>query len=237
MSYTDMIAQYGIGSAHPGGFIKSKTLLHSLHLHSNSRVLDCGCGTGQTAAYVKKQFACKVDACDLHPVMLDKAKARFEKENLDIALLEARAENLPYEDDCFHLLLSESVTSFTSIEKSLNEYWRVLKPGGILCMNEIMAWTPLRPSEEQELRQAYGFSRLLGDTEWVKVLQASRFQEVTLDSSMSAAELQQDLEDKGGDMTPSEIIPPSHLAIMNQHQQLSVKYKDKIGHGLFLAKK
>ena len=50
--YLDLLAEFGVGGAHPGGFPLTKEVLSSLHLPPSSSVLDIGCGTGQTAEYL-----------------------------------------------------------------------------------------------------------------------------------------------------------------------------------------
>lgn len=56
------------------------------------------------------------------------------------------AENIPFPDNTFDAVLSESVTAFTDKGKSLPEYFRVLKSGGYLGLNEI-TWL-VQPADE-----------------------------------------------------------------------------------------
>lgn len=49
----------------------------------------------------------------------------------------ADAEQLPFEDNKFDIVLSESVIAFPEDkQKVVNEYARVAKPGGFIGMNE-----------------------------------------------------------------------------------------------------
>lgn len=43
-------------------------------------------------------------------------------------------EELPFPQDFFDFIVAESTTGFTDIKKTIAEYFRVLKPGGILIL-------------------------------------------------------------------------------------------------------
>ncbi|UTW69808.1 methyltransferase domain-containing protein [Anaerobacillus sp. HL2] len=74
LNYTDMLAQLGISSAHPGGLALSKWNFLKEKITKDMKILDLGCGTGKTAAYLASTYKCSVTALDVHPIMLEKAK-------------------------------------------------------------------------------------------------------------------------------------------------------------------
>ena len=119
-SYHDFLATYGIGGAHPGGIQLSTQILVNENLTSNHKVLEVGCGTGQTAQYIVKNFDCHMTVLDQHSLMLKKAADRFNKEGVMLQLVEGRAEVLPFEDSSFDYVLAESATIFTSIIPEFN---------------------------------------------------------------------------------------------------------------------
>ena len=69
--YVEMLAYFGVSGAHPGGIELTKTMIEHLNLASDDRILDVGCGTGQTAAYLG-HLGYEVEAIDTHPLMIEK---------------------------------------------------------------------------------------------------------------------------------------------------------------------
>ncbi|MFS0786464.1 methyltransferase domain-containing protein [Shouchella sp. 1P09AA] len=233
--YTDMLATFGIGSAHPGGFKKSTEMIMGMELDEDSVVLDCGCGTGQTAAYIKQLYDCQVTALEPHPLMFKKAQERFESQYLSVDLRQALVEAIPLNDSTTNYALSESVLSFASIQEGLSEIHRVLKQNGSIYLNEFVCFSPLSTNEQETLKTQYGFSKLLHAKEWQEALANAGFHHIVVMEMFTAATLQLDETDKGNDMQPSSNIAPSYYEKMHQHQSLMAHYKDKIGHILIKA--
>ncbi|TLS38220.1 class I SAM-dependent methyltransferase [Pseudalkalibacillus caeni] len=169
--YLDFLASFGIGGAHPGGMPLTIELLQTITIKPEHRLLDVGCGTGQTSAFIKKTYGSNVTALDIHPGMIEKARARFYHEQLDIALVQGNAEQLPFNDNSFDILLIESVTVFTTIKKSINEYARVLKPGGILLNLEMTANDWFSAAELAEIQRVYGIQEVPSEEQWINYLQ------------------------------------------------------------------
>ena len=107
LTYTDLIAQLGISGAHPGGIALTKILLERENLNSSTKVLDLGCGTGQTSSFIKTNYDSDVAAIDIHPEMIEKAHNRFYSEKQKINLVQSNAENLPFEHNTFDFIIAE----------------------------------------------------------------------------------------------------------------------------------
>lgn len=129
-------------------------------------ILDAGCGTGQTAAYLG-HLLYPVTVVDKDPIMLEKAKKRFANEGLAIPAYQAELEHLPFSSESFSCVLSESVLSFSPLTSSLQEISRVLKPGGMLIGIEAALKKPMPPAEKKQMMDFYGFTCLHEESECI----------------------------------------------------------------------
>jgi ubiquinone/menaquinone biosynthesis C-methylase UbiE len=94
---------------------------------SESRVLDVGCGTGNYARSLVSVTGCRVSGVEPSARMRDRAISATAWE----ALLEARAEQLPFPDATFDLVMSTDVIHHVSDRNAyFAEAARVLRPGG-----------------------------------------------------------------------------------------------------------
>ena len=91
-----------------------------------TRVLDVGCGAGQTLAVAYpdlESFGLDVDFNALALGRRIAPKVRFTA---------GRAEQLPFGDAQFDLVIARVSLAYTNVPESLGEIYRVLKPGGRL---------------------------------------------------------------------------------------------------------
>ena len=111
-NYLDLLAQYNIDSAHPGGLALTKSLLARETITSDTALLDVGCGTGQTTLFIAKHYPCRVVAIDLNRKMLDKAERKIALAGLNIPILRANAMNLPFRKNSFDIVLAQHSIQF-----------------------------------------------------------------------------------------------------------------------------
>jgi SAM-dependent methyltransferase len=103
------------------------------------RVLDVGAGTGNTSIPAAAKGA-KVTASDLTPELLDAGRARPEAQGLDIEWVPADAENLPFEDASYDVVMSSIGVMFAPHHQAAaDEMARVCRPGGRIAL---LSWTP-----------------------------------------------------------------------------------------------
>ncbi|WEG14280.1 class I SAM-dependent methyltransferase [Pullulanibacillus sp. KACC 23026] len=178
--YLDFLAKFGISSAHPGGFPLTKALLEDAHLTTHHHVLDVGCGTGETSVYMAKMYKCKVTAIDLHPEMIAHAKKRIQSNRVPVHLVQGDVQQLPFEERSFDAIFAESVTVFTDYKRTLKEYARVLKSGGVLYDVEMTSNRPLHPLEEEEIKRVYQIGRVPTEVDWRIGFEEAGFKQVTL---------------------------------------------------------
>jgi len=117
------------------------------------RVLEVGVGTGLSLAGYGK--GTRVFGIDISDPMLDKARQRVKQQGLtNVERLEVMdAENLSLPDASFDVVVAQYVvTSIPNPEKAMNEFVRVVRPGGeIIVTTRIGAETGLRGSIEKLL--------------------------------------------------------------------------------------
>lgn len=103
------------------------------------RVLDVACGSGNVAIPAARAGA-TVTGLDIAPNLLEQARQRAREEGLDIAFEEGDAEDLPFADGVFDLVLSMFGAMFAPRpERAAAEILRVCRPRGKVAMAN---WTP-----------------------------------------------------------------------------------------------
>ena len=99
--------------------------------HSGEQVLEVGCGIGTDLAEFARNGAI-VTGVDLGADQVQLTKLNFQLQNLPYKeIRQANAEQLPFEDNTFDLVVSLGVLHHTpNTEKAIEEVRRVLKPDG-----------------------------------------------------------------------------------------------------------
>lgn len=96
----------------------------------NSRLLECGCGTGLATGYLLDS-AEYVHALDFSERMLDEVRRKYPQERVTARRGDLRA--LPYPDDAFDCVLAANVMQHlipSDQPRAAAELMRILKPGG-----------------------------------------------------------------------------------------------------------
>lgn len=230
-TYTEFLAVYGIGAAHPGGLGLTKQLLAEEALTPNHVILDVGCGTGKSSAYIANTYGCHVVACDANEKMIKQSRQLFEDQGLTLKSIIAKTEDLPFKGDQFDLILSESVTNFTNIASSLKQYARVLKPDGHLIAIEMTREMNMTPEEIDRLKGFYGVTAVLSEKEWMDQFRAAGFQEIEVKQGMAIR--YHDDEDHGTEFEFNDSMDPAYLDILSEHLQLTSEFADKLGYRVF----
>lgn len=175
MDYHDALAAAGAGSAHPGGFAMTQTWAARLGFTQEWRVLEVGCGTGRTACWLAQRFGCEVVGIDVRAAMVEKARRRARRMGLDVQFERNAVRKLPFTAADFDVIIAESVTVFNPVLPLLQEYERVLKPGGRLCDIEMCAAAPFPPEVAKVFRKAYGAVEVPTLRRWKSLLSEAGF--------------------------------------------------------------
>ncbi|MFX0061028.1 MAG: class I SAM-dependent methyltransferase [Candidatus Hermodarchaeota archaeon] len=131
----DLGGELGSPNGHFGGTISTEQLFDLLQLERNKdlKILEVGCGAGHTSCYYAKKLGCHITGIDISEQMINSAKKRAKSQKLsNVDFRVASALDLPFEDNTFDVVIAESCTGvLPDRPRALQEYYRVLKPGGI----------------------------------------------------------------------------------------------------------
>jgi len=119
--------------------IVGETLCEALDLHAGERVLDVAAGNGNATLAAARRW-CDVVSTDYVDALLERGRARASADGLAVQFREADAENLPFADASFDVVLSTFGVMFTpDQDKAAVEMARACKPGGRIGLSN---WTP-----------------------------------------------------------------------------------------------
>lgn len=114
-------------------------LVEYARVRPGDRVLDVACGTGVVAVTAARAGA-HVEALDLSPVLLERARWNAATAGVKIEFTEGDAEGLPHPDASFDVVLSQYGHMFAPRpEVVVSEMLRVLEPGGRVVFS---TWPP-----------------------------------------------------------------------------------------------
>ena len=114
-------------------------LVDACGVGAGTRVLDVASGTGN-AAIPAAQRSATVTASDLTPALLEAGAARPEARGLDLDWVEADAEDLPFADESFDVVMSSIGVMFAPYHQAAaDELVRTCRPGGTIGL---LSWTP-----------------------------------------------------------------------------------------------
>jgi SAM-dependent methyltransferase len=114
-------------------------LVDACGIGDGMRVLDVAAGTGN-ASIVAAQRGAQVTASDLTPELFDAGRARAESEGVELEWVEADAENLPFEDASYDVVMSSIGAMFAPRHQAVaDQLVRVCRPGGTIGL---LSWTP-----------------------------------------------------------------------------------------------
>ncbi|MED4455092.1 class I SAM-dependent methyltransferase [Metabacillus fastidiosus] len=225
MDYLNALSLLGVSGAHPGGLGLTKAIFESELFPDSSKILDVGCGTGQTV-YFLSQLGYDVTGIDYDETMVKKAVKR----NKELNIVKGSIENPPFLKDSFHIILCESSLSFTKLSRSVSEIYRILKNDGIVIAIEVVKEKNLSKAEENELKQFYRFTNIYTQEEWKQVFMQSGFKNIKISSEDDYII---DLDEPVTELFPSNKIPSECFDLLNKHEELTEKYANKLSYRIF----
>ena len=116
----------------------NETLVSTAEIRPGETVLDVATGTGH-AALAAARTGARVTGIDYVPELLDVARGRAAAERLDVSFVEAPAEQLPFVEGSFDVVISAIGVMFAADhDRAAGELARVARAGGRIAL---AAWT------------------------------------------------------------------------------------------------
>ena len=117
---------------------------HLRELSKGKVCLDYCCGLGNTTKNLYEYGAKKVYGIDIAEDELNTAKKAVENAGFDSSgLIVGDAENTPFEDNKFDLIVCIGVLHHLDCNKAFKEIYRILKPGGYVVAFEALGYNPI----------------------------------------------------------------------------------------------
>jgi len=180
----DFAAEVGL-TKNLGGVGATEELIELCQIGDGKYMLDVGCGAGVTPCFIAKRYRCRVVGVDISDAMIERSKERAQREGLAdrVEFRVADAQDLPFEDELFYAVITESVTAFPEDKhRAVDEYARVTKSGGYVGLNE-STWLKLPPPPEMLAwaSQDLGASvKPLTSDEWEGLLKGAGLKEIVV---------------------------------------------------------
>jgi SAM-dependent methyltransferase len=138
------------------------------------RILDVGCGAGQTLRRLELDRPAELYGFDIDPTALALGARLTHGEGIDLTVVAGAATALPFADDSFDLVLTRVALNYMNQRAALAEMTRVTRPGGkIFCRVECV-WHDIGM-----LRSARGLKEIvcrLRDFGWATIHAVSGWQ-------------------------------------------------------------
>jgi len=107
-----------------------------LKYYNNPKVLEVGCGTGDFTKYVINELLfSRYYAIDISPVCIKIAASRYAIKNRIIFRIDD-AISLKFRNNTFDMVIGNGILHHLPVGKALKEYFRILKPEGMICFFE-----------------------------------------------------------------------------------------------------
>ncbi|GAB4547683.1 MAG: class I SAM-dependent methyltransferase [Phycisphaerales bacterium] len=137
----------------PGSDEETRRALALARLHDRARldVADMGCGTGGSTLVLARALDAHITAIDAAPAFVEHLRSRAEKEGLG-SRITARTGNMEspgFDEESLDLIWSEGAIYNIGFERGVRDWYRLLRPGGVLCVSELSWTTRDRPSPVQ----------------------------------------------------------------------------------------
>ena len=130
-----------VDQLHTGGSRATLDLADRINILPDWHVLDAGCGLGGSSRLLAHTFGCRVTGIDLSPSFIETAQILTQRTGLfhKVRFQAGSILNMPWDNDQFSAVLCQHILmNIENKHTAIKEIFRVLKPGGILMLHEIV---------------------------------------------------------------------------------------------------
>ncbi|MCL6518117.1 class I SAM-dependent methyltransferase [Alicyclobacillus sp.] len=239
MDYQDALAEVGAGVAHPGGWRSTERWMQAIPWTPGLRVLDVGCGTGRSLVTLAQRYGVEITGIDVRKKMIQHARRRAARAGVRAQWRVGSAEHLPFPNEHFDVVITESVNVFVDARRALAEYWRVLKPDGYYVDVEMFIRMPVDEAWRQAAAQVYGVRMVPDQAGWRRLYREAGFTAVEVLESR-AVRPEEMMTGDGADEwmgSPTAYQNPRVLAVLQANAQWMDLYHKSLGYAVFLCRK
>ena len=142
----------------PGGHALTDRGLELAGLWPGSRMLDIGCGEGDTVAYLQDEKGMQAEGIDMNLVRISRAKELHPGINVSFGDGEFLDNYTSYTFD--GILMESSLSLINMPDEAMHEAWCVLKKGGKLIISDLYEKDPDRKQMQAVRIEAERQSRM-----------------------------------------------------------------------------
>ncbi|KUP23176.1 class I SAM-dependent methyltransferase [Paenibacillus sp. DMB5] len=200
----NFLAKLGKKRLRPGGVAATNWLIGHAGLSKDSKVLEVACNMCTTSIQLARQYQCRITGIDMDNRALDKARSNIKAAGLTdyIQVMQGNAMKLPFEDNSFDVVINEAMLTMlaqNAKQKAVAEYFRVLKPGGVLLTHDITFAKDNMADELAELRSTINVNvEPLPVAHWESLFYSAGFKKVdNATGQMSLMSIKGMLRDEG----------------------------------------
>ncbi|GAA2409358.1 27-O-demethylrifamycin SV methyltransferase [Streptomyces glaucosporus] len=151
----------------------------TLGLRPGERVLDAGCGPGETALFLARHHGAEVTGVTVSDVELEAARNRARSTGLE-RLVDFRYGDymdLPFPDGSFDAVLAlESLQNAPDLGRALGELHRVLRPGGRVAFSDFSLESAAEPERVERFMTTLRLPVLPTLPQWLAYARSAGFE-------------------------------------------------------------
>ncbi|MBS4749567.1 class I SAM-dependent methyltransferase [Carnobacteriaceae bacterium zg-ZUI78] len=185
------LAKLGKKRLRPGGKEATDWLIKNGNFSKEKKVLEVGCNMCTTSIELVKTYQCHITGIDLDKNALEQAKQNIKTNQLEeyITVQQGNAMHLPFDDNSFDIIINEAMLTMLSKNakvKAIKEYYRVLKPNGILLTHDITFFSDTLEKTIDTLRETIHVNvHPMHRDDWLHLFQEIGFESQEIHGQMS----------------------------------------------------